>query len=59
MSGERLIEKLQELNFPGAEKLDPQSFDWLFENEVVSPMLEWFCKNVSQSNILQPEEIEQ
>ena len=52
MSGEQLVETLSELNFPGASSLDAQGLDWMFENESLQPMLEWFCQHVTPSNLL-------
>ena len=52
MSGEQLVNKLQELSFPGAESLDPQGLDWMFENEALQPMLDWFCQHVNTANLL-------
>ena len=59
MSGKLLVETLKGLQCPGAEHLDPQGLDWTFENEALSPMLEWFCSHVNQSNILQQAELEE
>ena len=59
MSGQQLVDSLKSLQFPHAESLEPQALDWMFENEAVSPMLEWFCHNISQANILQKKETEE
>ncbi|KAL4226899.1 HAUS augmin-like complex subunit 3 [Mactra antiquata] len=53
MSGKLLASSLKALGFPGVEKFDPEDLDWMFENEAMSPMLEWFCQNVGHSNVLE------
>ncbi|ESP05467.1 hypothetical protein LOTGIDRAFT_228043 [Lottia gigantea] len=52
MSGSQFLETLQQLGYPGAEKLDPQMFDWLFEQENIVPFLHWFSNNVHSNNVL-------
>lgn len=59
MSGQLLVNSLRALGFPGVEKFDPEDLDWMFENEAVSPMLDWFCQNVGHSNILEKKELEE
>ncbi|XP_053393932.1 HAUS augmin-like complex subunit 3 [Mercenaria mercenaria] len=59
MSGQQLVDSLKSLEFPQVDSLEPQALDWMFENEAVAPMLEWFCHNISQSNILQKKEIDE
>ncbi|XP_060551458.1 HAUS augmin-like complex subunit 3 [Ruditapes philippinarum] len=59
MSGQQLVDSLKSLQFPNAESLEPQALDWMFENEAVSPMLEWFCHNISPANILQKKETDE
>lgn len=59
MSGQGLVETLRSLGYPGVDGLDHQALDWMFENEALAPMLEWFCHNISQSNILQKKELEE
>lgn len=59
MSGEQLLSTLKCLGYPGAEALDSEAFDWMFENEAVAPMLQWFCQSVSQSNLLGKQELDE
>lgn len=58
MSGLELLTTLKKLKYPGVEKLDAISLDWIFEDQEQLPFLEWFCKNVNEDNILSQEEIE-
>ncbi|XP_046554290.1 HAUS augmin-like complex subunit 3 [Haliotis rubra] len=59
MSGRQFLETLKQLDYPNADSLDPQMFNWMFENETVSGFLKWFCTSVSSSNVLLPAEIQQ
>ena len=59
MSGQTLVDTLKCLHFPGVNTLDPQSLDWTFEHDSLSPMLEWFCHNVNQSNYIEPAKLEE
>ncbi|XP_048255738.1 HAUS augmin-like complex subunit 3 isoform X1 [Haliotis rufescens] len=59
MSGRQFLETLKQLDYPNADSLDPQMFNWMFENETVSAFLQWFCASVSSSNVLLPVELQQ
>ncbi|XP_067677950.1 HAUS augmin-like complex subunit 3 [Haliotis asinina] len=59
MSGRQFLETLKQLDYPNADSLDPQMFNWMFENDTVSGFLKWFCTSVSSSNVLLPTEIQQ
>ncbi len=55
MSGDQFLETLRDLGYEGAAKTDGKSFDWMFEDPVLAPFLEWFCDNIRQGNVLSPE----
>ena len=59
MSGAQFLHTLKELGYPGADSLDAQSLDWMFENRAIVPFLDWFSTNIHASNLLQPEELQQ
>ena len=56
MSGEDFKQKLQQLGLPNAGSLDAQDLDWMFENESLQPVLNWFCQRVNTSNLLDRKE---
>uniref|UniRef100_A0A8C6DL00 HAUS augmin like complex subunit 3 n=1 Tax=Moschus moschiferus TaxID=68415 RepID=A0A8C6DL00_MOSMO len=54
--GKEFVETLKKIDYPKADVLNGEDFDWLFvENE---PFLKWFCGNVNEQNILSEEELE-
>ncbi|KAL5021994.1 hypothetical protein ScPMuIL_001149 [Solemya velum] len=57
MSGVQFAETLRCLSYPNVENLVPQGLDWMFENEAILPFLEWFCNNISSSNLLDPRDV--
>ncbi|CAH1774967.1 unnamed protein product [Owenia fusiformis] len=59
MSGSRFVEMLRQINYPGVDKLDSKSFDWLFEYDETLPFLEWTCDNLQSANVLSSREIEE
>ncbi|XP_071849854.1 HAUS augmin-like complex subunit 3 [Apostichopus japonicus] len=58
-SGTQFVESLKKLHYPSTRKLQSEGFDWLFDNEEALPFLDWFCHNVSSSNVLTSQEIKQ
>ncbi|KAF5187887.1 Augmin subunit, partial [Thalictrum thalictroides] len=55
-SGSKLCNLLGELGFEGHEKLDPDSFEWPFDEEA-GPLLDWICSNLRPTNVLSPSEL--
>ncbi|PIA40912.1 hypothetical protein AQUCO_02400169v1 [Aquilegia coerulea] len=55
-SGAKLCNLLGELGFEGHEKLDPDSFEWPFDEEA-RPLLDWICSNLRSTNVLSPSEL--
>ncbi|XP_022105406.1 HAUS augmin-like complex subunit 3 [Acanthaster planci] len=55
--GRRLVEALQRISFGESHGLQIEGFDWMFDDEVVTPFLDWFCDNVGPSNLLSDREI--
>ena len=54
--GKEFVETLKKIDYPKADILNGEDFDWLFvENE---PFLKWFCGNVNEQNILSERELE-
>ncbi|KAJ1061056.1 hypothetical protein AB1E18_005211 [Capra hircus] len=54
--GKEFVETLKKIDYPKADILNGEDFDWLFvENE---PFLKWFCGNVNEQNVLSEEELE-
>ncbi|XP_052498228.1 HAUS augmin-like complex subunit 3 [Budorcas taxicolor] len=54
--GKEFVETLKKIDYPKADILNGEDFDWLFvENE---SFLKWFCGNVNEQNILSEEELE-
>lgn len=52
MSGARLCTLLADLGYEGAEKLDPDSFEWPFQYDDTRPILDWICSSLRPSNVL-------
>ena len=59
MSGVRFVDCLQRLGFEQADQKDGRSFDWMFDDRVLSPFLEWFCDNLHEGNLLNPKDFEE
>ncbi|KAL1198822.1 AUGMIN subunit 3 [Cardamine amara subsp. amara] len=52
MSGARLCSLVAELDYEGAGKLDPDSFEWPFQYDEARPILDWICSSLRPSNVL-------
>ncbi|XP_022727721.1 AUGMIN subunit 3 isoform X2 [Durio zibethinus] len=59
MSGARLCALLGELGYEGAEKLDPDSFEWPFQYDDARTILDWICSSLRPSNVLSLSELSQ
>ncbi|XVE78171.1 hypothetical protein DITRI_Ditri13aG0122600 [Diplodiscus trichospermus] len=59
MSGARLCALLGELGYEGAEKLDPDSFEWPFQYDDARAILDWICSSLRPSNVLSLSELSQ
>ncbi|OMO93885.1 HAUS augmin-like complex subunit 3 [Corchorus capsularis] len=59
MSGARLCALLGELGYEGAEKLDPDSFEWPFQYDDARSILDWICSSLRPSNVLSLSELSQ
>ncbi|XVF21291.1 hypothetical protein REPUB_Repub12eG0077700 [Reevesia pubescens] len=59
MSGARLCALLGELGYQGAEKLDPDSFEWPFQYDDARSILDWICSSLRPSNVLSLSELSQ
>ncbi|NWR30336.1 HAUS3 protein, partial [Tachuris rubrigastra] len=46
------------LIYPHADTLCEKDFEWLFDCPKTKQFLEWFCKTVSEENVLSPAEVE-
>ncbi|NXE09960.1 HAUS3 protein, partial [Lophotis ruficrista] len=46
------------LIYPHADTLCEKDFDWLFDCPQTKQFLEWFCRTVSEENVLSPAEVE-
>lgn len=57
MSGKQFVETLRRIGYPGADDLDGQSLDWIFDNEEFLPVLQWFCNEIHPANVLDPSEL--
>ncbi|XP_017574256.1 HAUS augmin-like complex subunit 3 isoform X1 [Pygocentrus nattereri] len=59
LNGERFVEALSRLGYPGVSSLKGSEFDWLFD---AAPdnlhLLRFFCHRVNQNNVLTPEEVQ-
>ena len=58
MSGSQFLEVLERIGYPKTRVMDAQSFDWIFDNESLLPFLDWFCEEITESNVLDQEELE-
>lgn len=56
MSAEEFLSKLVCIGYPVAN-LQGNSFDYLFHYQNILPFLDWICKYIDTSNILDPQEI--
>ncbi|XWS76008.1 hypothetical protein CRYUN_Cryun01aG0140700 [Craigia yunnanensis] len=59
MSGARLCALLAELGYEGAQKLDPDSFEWPFQYDDARTILDWICSSLRSSNVLSLSELSQ
>ncbi|XVF32077.1 hypothetical protein REPUB_Repub17cG0050800 [Reevesia pubescens] len=59
MSGARLCALLGELGYEGAQKLDPDSFEWPFQYVDARSILHWICSSLRLSNVLSLSELSQ
>ena len=59
MSGDQFVSCLQGLGFGQADRKDGKSFDWMFEDRVLSSFLEWFCDNLHEGNLISSRECEE
>ncbi|KAF6161770.1 hypothetical protein GIB67_013847 [Kingdonia uniflora] len=55
-SGARLCNLLGELGYEGHHRLDPDVFDWPFDEEA-GHILDWICSNLRPTNVLSPAEL--
>ncbi|KAF6157832.1 hypothetical protein GIB67_003732 [Kingdonia uniflora] len=55
-SGARLCNLLGELGYEGHDRLDPDVFDWPFDEEA-GHVLDWICSNLRPTNVLSPAEL--
>ncbi|XP_058402552.1 DNA polymerase nu isoform X10 [Diceros bicornis minor] len=56
--GKEFVETLKKIDYPKADILNGEDFDWLFETVEDESFLKWFCGNVNEQNILSEEELE-
>ncbi|XP_026959732.1 HAUS augmin-like complex subunit 3 [Sagmatias obliquidens] len=56
--GKEFVETLKKIDYPKADILNGEDFDWLFETVENESFLKWFCGNVSERNVLSEEELE-
>ncbi|XP_057402558.1 HAUS augmin-like complex subunit 3 isoform X3 [Balaenoptera acutorostrata] len=56
--GKEFVETLKKIDYPKADILNGEDFDWLFETVENESFLKWFCGNVSEQNVLSEEELE-
>lgn len=56
--GKEFVETLKKIDYPRADILNGEDFDWLFETVEDESFLKWFCGNVSEQNVLSEEELE-
>nr|XP_045737576.1 HAUS augmin-like complex subunit 3 [Mirounga angustirostris]XP_045737577.1 HAUS augmin-like complex subunit 3 [Mirounga angustirostris]XP_054365017.1 HAUS augmin-like complex subunit 3 [Mirounga angustirostris] len=56
--GKEFVETLKKINYPKADTLSGEDFDWLFETVEDESFLKWFCGNVNEQNVLSEEELE-
>ena len=57
MSGNKFVEALSRVGYPGSSEIDGCSFDWIFEFDAVVPFLDWFCEEVQADNRLDPKDV--
>ncbi|XP_022534202.2 HAUS augmin-like complex subunit 3 isoform X5 [Astyanax mexicanus] len=59
LNGERYVEALSQLGYPGASSLKGSEFDWLFDAEPDNlHLLRFFCHRLNHNNVLTPEEVQ-
>ncbi|CAK7294818.1 HAUS augmin-like complex subunit 3 [Vulpes lagopus] len=56
--GKDFVETLKKINYPKADILNGEDFDWLFETVEDESFLKWFCGSVNGQNVLSEEELE-
>ena len=59
MSGDQFVRCLLRLGFAEADHKHGKSFDWMFEDRVLSPFLEWFCDNLQEGNLISPKDFKE
>lgn len=56
-SGAEFVATLR-LFYPHADSLCEKDFDWLFDCPQTKQFLDWFCRTVSEENVLSPAEVD-
>ncbi|KAM7159425.1 HAUS augmin-like complex subunit 3 isoform 2-T4 [Molossus nigricans] len=56
--GKDFVETLKKIDYPKADVLNGEDFDWLFETVEYQSFLKWFCGTVNEQNVLSEEELE-
>ena len=59
MNGTQFSETLKQLGYTRSDELTDTTFDWIFENTALVPFLNWFCTNISQRNIVDPDALKE
>ena len=59
MNGDDFLDALKRIGYPGADRLDSRSFDWLFDYDATLPFLKSFCKDVQSSNVLDKKDLDE
>ena len=62
VDGDVFISKLQKIGICGSQKLDSSSIDWIFssqENKALKKFVGWFCENISASDVLSEQELQE
>ncbi|XP_006104142.1 HAUS augmin-like complex subunit 3 [Myotis lucifugus] len=56
--GKDFVETLKKIDYPKADVLNGEDFDWLFETVEGGSFLKWFCGTVNEQNVLSEAELE-
>lgn len=56
--GKDFVETLKKIGYPGADELNGEDFDWMFESSEDRSFLEWFCGNVNEQHVVSEKELQ-
>ncbi|NXU57950.1 HAUS3 protein, partial [Turnix velox] len=56
--GNDFVETLKKIGYPKCDELNGEDFDWMFDSLEDRSFLEWFCRSVSEQNVVTEKELQ-